>query len=135
VTVASVYAYADQILGAWEQRPLLKSHVSKLLPLRFCSPQVDPSILRLLPNYFEAGDYIYPLDPSYEWDKHEAGSEYQTRNFEHEAILKHFQKYRDAHLLVPVGEDHLYYAAIRCKACKLTALGQFYWTLADQNRI
>ncbi len=78
VTVASVYAYADQILGAWEQRPLLKSHVSKLLPLRFCSPQVDPSILRLLPNYFEAGDYIYPLDPSYEWDKHEAGSEYQA---------------------------------------------------------
>src|SRR6266851_2118095 len=48
VTVASVYAYTDQILGAWDQRPLLKSHVSKLLPLRRCRPQVDPSILRLL---------------------------------------------------------------------------------------
>jgi len=135
VTVASVYAYADQILGAWDQRPLLKSHVSKLLPLRRCKPQVDPSILRLLSDYFETSDYTYPLDPSYEWDKHEAGPDYQTRNHEHELIFKHFQKYRDAHLLVPVGEEHLYYAAVRSKACKLTALGQFYWTLAKQGRI
>src|SRR5260221_5174389 len=103
VTVASVYAYADQILGAWDQRPLLKSHVSKLLPLRKCKPQVDPSILRLLPNYFETSDYVYPLDHSYEWDKHDAGPEYQIRNQEHEAIFNYFQKYLDAHLLVPVG--------------------------------
>ncbi len=135
ITVASVYAYADQILGAWDQRPLLKSHVSKLLPLRKCKPQVDPSILRLLSDYFETSDYTYPLDPSHEWDKHEAGPEYQTRNHEHELIFKHFQKYRDAHLLVPVGEEHLYYAAIHSKACKLTALGQFYWNLAKQGRI
>src|SRR6266496_4779109 len=135
VTMASVYTYADQILGAWDQRPLLKSHVSKLLSLRFCSPQVDPSILRLLPDYFETSSYLYPLDPSYEWDKHEVGPEFQTRNLAHEAILKHFQKYRDAHLLVPVGEEHLYYAAIHSKACKLTALGQFYWTLAHEGKL
>lgn len=135
VTVASVYAYADQILGAWDQRPLLKSHVSKLLPIRKCNPQVDPSILRLLSDYFKNSDYTYPLDPTYEWDKHEAGPNYQTRNPEHELIFKHFQKYRDAHLLVPVGEEHLYYAAVHSKACKLTALGQFYWTLASQGKI
>ncbi len=135
VTVASIYAYADQILGAWDQRPLLKSHVSKLLPLRQCRPQVELSILRLLPSYFETSDYEYPLDPSYEWDKHEAGPEYQTRDPAHEMIFKHFQMYRDAHLLVPVGEEHLYYAAVRSKACKLTALGRFYWTLADQGKL
>jgi hypothetical protein len=135
VTVASVYAYADQILGAWDQRPLLKSHVSKLLPLRKCKPQVEPSILRKLPDYFETSDYEYPLDPSYEWDKHEAGPEYQIRDPEHETIFKHLQKCRDAHLLVSVGEEHLYYAAIHGTGCKLTALGQFYWTLAKENKI
>jgi len=135
VTVASVYAYADQILGAWDQRPLLKSHVSTLLPLRKCRPQVDSSILRLLPEYFKPADFTYPLDPSYEPDKHDVGLEYQTRNPEHEMIFKHLQKYRDAHLLIPVGEDHLYYAAIRSKACKLTALGQFYWNLANRGKI
>lgn len=135
VTVASIYAYADQILGAWEQRPLLKSHVSKLLPIRRCKPQVDPSILRLLSDYFETSDYEYPLDASYEHDKHEAPPEFQTRNPDHEKAFKHFQKYRDAHLLVPVGEEHLYYAAIHGKACRLTALGQFYWTLAKQEKL
>ncbi len=135
VTVVSVYAYADQILGAWDQRPLLKSHVSKLLPLRRCKPQVEPTILRSLPDYFPTNDYTYPLDPSYEWDKHEAGPDYQTRDSEHERIFKHFQIYRDAHLLVPVGEEHLYYAAVRSKSCRLTALGQFYWNLATQGKI
>lgn len=135
VSIASIYAYVDQILGAWDQRPLLKSHVSKLLPLRKCHPQVELSILRLLPDYFETSDYVYSLDPSYEWDKHEVDPQYQIRHMEHETIFKNFQKYRDAHLLVPVGEEHLYYAAIRSKACKLTALGQFYWNLANQGKL
>ncbi|MGI9057177.1 MAG: caspase family protein [Ktedonobacteraceae bacterium] len=135
VTVASLYAYTDQILGAWDQRPLLQSHVSKLLPLRKCKPQVIPTILRSLPKYFKNSDYIFPLDPTYEPDKKGLGSEHQNHNQEHEAILKHFQKYRDAHLLIPVGEEHLYYAAIHSKACKLTALGQFYWNLANQGKI
>lgn len=135
VTVASAYAYADQILGAWDQRPLLISHVSKLLPLRRCKPQVDSSILRLLSTYFQTSDQIYQLDPSYETDKHDAGPQYQTHNPDHELTFKHFQKYRDAHLLVPIGEEHLYYAAINSKACGLTALGQFYWNLANQGKI
>src|SRR6266487_1772486 len=41
VNVANIYAYVDQILGAWDQRPLLMSHVAKLLPIRKCKPQVD----------------------------------------------------------------------------------------------
>jgi len=135
VNVANIYAYVDQILGAWDQRPLIMSHISKLLPIRKCKPQVDLAILRRLPEYFPASNYQYPLDPSYEWDKHDAGPDYQTRDPEHETIFSHFQKYRDAYLLVPVGEDHLYYAAIHSKACKLTALGQFYWNLAHQGKI
>ncbi len=135
VTVASMYAYADQILGAWDQRPLLKSHVSKLLPISKCKPPVVPTVLRLLPKYFPTSEYKYPLNGSYEHDKHEVSPEYQTRNLEHEAIFKHFQMYRDAHLLVPVGEEHLYYAAVHNTACKLTVLGQFYWTLAKQEKL
>jgi hypothetical protein len=135
ITVASIYAYADQILGAWDQRPLFKSHVSKLLTLRKCQPLVDPAILRLLPTYFSTSDYEYPLDPSYEPDKRPLGPEYQMHNLEHEQIFQHLQKYRDAQLLVPVGESHLYFAAIHCKACKLTALGQFYWSLVEKRKI
>ncbi|MCH7772667.1 MAG: caspase family protein, partial [Bacteroidetes bacterium] len=41
VTVANVYAYVEQALGAWDQRPLLKSHVSKLITLRYCKPEIE----------------------------------------------------------------------------------------------
>jgi hypothetical protein len=34
VSVASIYAYVDQALGAWDQRPLFKSHVSRMLSRR-----------------------------------------------------------------------------------------------------
>ena len=37
--------------------------------------------------------------------------------------------------LVPVGEEHLYYAAINRKACALTPLGKHYWHLAKARRI
>ncbi len=128
VTVAGVYAYVDQMLGAWAQRPLFKSHVSKLIPLRKCKPQVPLEILRLLPRYFPTPDAELALAPSYE-------PEAEPNHPEHEEIFGHLQMYRDARLLVPVGEKHLYHAAINCKSCRLTEQGQFYWRLANEGRL
>lgn len=131
VTVASIYAYADQILGAWNQRPLFKSHVSQLLPLRTCHPQVELPILRLLPEYFHTSDYEYPLDPSYEPDN----KGLVPKNERHQQIFGHLQKYRAAQLVVPIGEEHMYFAAMNNKSCKLTSLGKFYWSLANMGKI
>lgn len=124
VTVASVYAYVDQLLGPWEQRPLFKSHVSKLIPLRKCKPKIELATLRLLPRYFPQPDCEFALDSSYEPDA-------EPDHPEHEAIFAHLQTYRDARLLVPVGEQHLYYAAMNNKSCRLTEQGMFYWRLAN----
>lgn len=42
VTVPSVYASVEAALGAWDQRPLFKSHLSKVIPLRKkCRGHVD----------------------------------------------------------------------------------------------
>jgi hypothetical protein len=128
VTVAAVYAYVDQILGAWDQRPLFKSHVSKLIPLRKCKPEIELSIIRKLPKYFPHPDYDFKLDPSYEPDA-------EPKDQEHEKIFSHLQKYRDARLLIPVGEKHLYFAAMNCKSCKLIPIGQYYWDLVDRGKI
>ena len=128
VTVASVYAYVDQALGAWDQRPLFKSHVAKLIPLRTCKPGVEMPILRLLPKYFPDPSQEFPLDPSYEPDA-------EPDHPEHEEIFGHLQKYRAARLLVPVGEDHMYFAAMNSKSCKLTPLGQFYLHLANSGKL
>ena len=131
VTIASLYAFVDQLLGAWDQRPLFKSFVSTLSPLRICRPDVEFSVLRLLPLYFPDYHHEYPLDPSYEVDKITS----LPRNPEHEIIFRHFQAYRNARLLIPVGEKHLYYAAMHSKSCKLTSLGRFYWKLVRDGRI
>ncbi len=128
VTVAGLYAFVDQALGAWDQRPLFKSHVARLLPLRRCHPVVELAVLRQLPKYFPVADFEYPLDPSFEPT---SPSPDETNT----AIFANLQKYRDARLLVPVGEGHLYYAAMRSKACSLTPLGQFYWNLAQKGKI
>lgn len=128
VTVASVYGYADQTLGAWDQRPLFKSHVSKLLPIRNCNPKVPLEILRLLPRYFPTLDYQYPLDRSYEPDvepQHEGNQE----------IFSHLQKLRSAGLVEPIGEEHMYYAALNNKPCELTPLGRFYWSLVNAGKL
>jgi hypothetical protein len=128
VTMAGIYAYADQVLDAWAQRPLFKSHVSKLVRIRKCRPDVEYPILRQLPEYFPDPDYEFPLDASYEPSS-------EPRDAAHEMIFSHLQKYRAARLLVPVGEEHLFFAALNGKSCKLTPLGKYYWQLAKANRL
>jgi hypothetical protein len=128
VTVANSYAYIDQSLGSFEQRPLFMAHLTTVTTLRQAEPTVDPAILRKLPEYFPAQDDLYPLDESYE-------PEVEPHVEKHEAIFAEFQKCRAARLLEPVGEDHLYWAAMRRKSCRLTPLGKFIWSLAKQGRI
>ncbi|MHA6711011.1 caspase family protein [Dehalococcoides mccartyi] len=128
VTVAGIYAYVDEALGGWDQRPLFKIHVSKLVPLRNCPPSVGLDILRMLPEYFKRSGDEYPLDPSYE-------STVKGHNPDHVKIFGHLQSMRAARLVTPVGEEHLYFAAMNSKSCRLTALGVHYWHLANSGKI
>ena len=75
----------------------------------------------------------YALDPTYEPNKSETDT--QEVKKEHEAIFATLQKYVKLNLVVPVGAEHMYYAAINRKACKLTAQGQHYWRLVNKNTI
>jgi uncharacterized caspase-like protein len=128
VSIAGVYAYVDQRLGPWHQRPLFKSHVSTLIPLRKCAPHVERAILRALPTLFPTADFEKPLDPSYEPTA-------EPRHPENERTFGQLQRLASARLLVPIGEEHMYYAAMNSKACALTPLGKHYWHLAKARRI
>jgi hypothetical protein len=128
VTVASAYAYVDETLGPWDQRPLFKSHVARLQPLRHVTPAIDVAILRRLPEWFDELHSELPLDPSYEPDA-------EPKNAEHEAIFAYLQKCRAAKLVEPVGEEHMYYAAVNSRSCRLTPLGRHYWEMANRGRL
>src|SRR3954467_15027802 len=66
ISAASIYGYAEAALGAWDQRPLYKSHAAHLEPVRMCAPKVPDSLLRELPRFFPRPDYEYRLDMTYE---------------------------------------------------------------------
>lgn len=128
VTVASMYAYVDESLGSWDQRPLFKAHLATLTPLRNAKPALDVPILRRLPEWFPRPDSKFDLDPSYEPDA-------EPVNEENERIFGCLQKCRAAKLVEPVDEEHMYYAAMKSKSCRLTPLGRHYWRLANGGRI
>lgn len=137
ITPASLYSYVDQALGAWEQRPLFKTNISRFLPIRQVEPKVPNYILRKLCTYFPEATGEYQLDPSYEFTnspdvEHEYIEPYA--NEVHVEIFKELQMYESVGLIEPVDEEHMYFAAMKSKSCKLTPLGLHYWRLAKDKR-
>jgi hypothetical protein len=128
VTVAGVYAYVDQALGAWDQRPLFKSHVSRMLSLRTAKPAIDIAILRRLPAWFATPDAEFALSP-----RHEPTA--KPKDGGAEDTFRCLQRCNRVKLVEAVDEEDMYYAAINSTGCRLTALGRFYWKLAGDGRI
>ena len=86
VSPGSIYSYIDRSLGAWdEQRPLFKANISSFVSLRKNAPPIPIAELRQITEIFTSQYDEYPLDPTYEPDKHEA--DVKEVNKEHEAIF------------------------------------------------
>ena len=128
VTPGSVYAHIDQALGPWEQRPLFKTNVRNFVSLRKNSPPISLLELHQLTTLFADFGEEYRLDPSFEPDSPNPIKE----NNEKFRVL---QNYNRVNLLIPVGAEHMYYAAMENKSCKLTPLGIHYWKLVRKGRI
>lgn len=135
VTPGSVYAHIDQSLGAWEQRPVFKTNVKQFISLRKVSPPISINDLKRIVDYFPVAGHEYVLDPTYEPEikgRDEGMPEPIIKNTDIFAIL---QKYNKVNLLVPVGADHMWNAAMESKSCRLTALGEHYRRLVEKGRI
>lgn len=128
VTPGSVYAYVDEALGAWGQRPGFKTNVSRFTVLRKCKPSVSLVDLRRITEFFATPGVHFPLDPSYE-------PTVGLKNADHEAVFKILQMYNRSRLVVPVGAEHMYFAAMESKSCALTPIGHQYWRMAKENRL
>ena len=128
ITPGSVYAYVDQALGAWDQRPIFKTNVTEFTSLREVEPQVPMETIRKIISYFPEPQAEHALDPTYE-DQEEG------HNPDNVKIFKDLQKLEGVGLVVPVDEEHMYFAAIHSKSCKLTKLGAHYWRLAKELKL
>ena len=138
ITPAGLYSYIDKSLGAWDQRPVFKTNISQFLSIRKVPAKVPISLFRKICELFEFPDSHYKLNPSYEFTnalnyKHEIKEPFAiAKNIE---VFKELQLLESVGLIEPVGEKHMYFAAMNNKACKLTELGKHYWNLSKNKRI
>ncbi len=128
VTPGSLYAYVDEALGAWDQRPVFKTNVSTFAVIRGVEPKVPLATLRKLTDYFFDPAEPHALDPSYE----DTEDDHNPVNAQ---IFKDLQKFEGAGLVIPVDEEHMYYAAMNSTACRLTAIGAQYWRLVNEDKL
>ena len=138
ITPGGIYAYIDKALGPWEQRPVFKTNVTRFTSLRRVVPQVDLSIIRKICTYFRNEDAEYPLDPSYEPTNTSASIHKIVEPYArtiNTSVFSDLQKLESIGLIIPIGEEHMYYAAMNSKSCALTSLGKHYWRLVHNNRI
>lgn len=129
ITPGSVYAYIDQALGAWDQRPVFKTNVTKFTSLRTINPTVGLDVIRKLTLYFPTPQHYFPLDPTYE------DTNMGIAVAENVAVFKNLQKFQSVGLVVPYEADFMFFAAQNSKSCRLTALGYHYWRLVKDKRI
>lgn len=128
VTPGNIYSYIDRALGSWKQRPVFKANIVRSVNLRKVNPPVSLYELRKIREYFPDVDKDFPLDPSYEYTT-------QTPNKENINTFKILRRMQLIGLIEPVGEEYMYWAAVRNKSCRLTALGAYYWKLVRDGRI
>jgi hypothetical protein len=129
ITPGAVYTYIDQALGPWDQRPIFKTNVTRFTSVRSVVPPIAPETLRKIIDYFPMPQDEFKLDPSYEFTNEKIAIP------ENVAILKDLQKFARVNLVVPVGAEHMYFAAQESRSCKLTALGYRYWRLVKEGRV
>jgi hypothetical protein len=135
ISPGGVYAYIDQSLGAWEQRPVFKTNVKNFVSLRKVQPVIELADLQRITEFFPSAGDQFPLDPSFEPElkgRSEGMSEPNPENTRKFAIL---QKFNRVNLVVPVDAPHMWHAAMESKSCKLTVLGEHYRRLVERKRI
>jgi len=128
ITPGAVYAHIDQSLGAWDQRPLFKTNVTSFNSLREVAAPIDLGILKKICQYFPNPSEDHQLDPDYEPDS-PSPDPVKTE------MLADLQEMVKVNLVRPIGEKHMYFAAMKSKSCGLTLLGEHYWKLVANDVI
>ncbi len=138
ISPGGLYAYIDKALGSWNQRPVFKTNVTSFTSIRDVIPQVDVSVIRKICEYFSTENSQMNIDPSFEPTNSLDVHHQVVEPYADEVNVKIFsdlQKLEGIGLVVPVGEQHMYFAAMKSKACELTAIGKQYWRLVKANLV
>ena len=135
VTPGSVYAHIDQSLGSWDQRPVFKTNVKSFVSLRKVQPPISLLELQRITEFFPSPGFEFQLDPTFEPERGSPDEVLPSPNPVNTAKFALLQKYNRVNLVIPIDAPHMWHAAIRSKACKVTVLGEHYRRLVERGRI
>ncbi len=135
ITAPSIYAYVERRFGQHMQRPIYKSHATRVVVVRECAPLINRLKLHQLTGLFPTFDYKYQLDPEHE-PEDQNGNIQEPVNKDKIEIAQLFKDYRDTGLLKPsIHGEQLYWTARHSHTVELTIRGREYWMLVKGKKI
>lgn len=128
VTSFGLYNLADSLLLPRDkQRPVFKSFITQLSPLRYCLPRVRKRDLRKIihSDYFEQKERVIELTPEMIANKEnpEQGN----------TFFSDLTNFYSAHLIECPDRINIYEAALNSKNCRLSEFGLFFWEMNMKN--
>lgn len=138
VSIGSVYSCIDRYFSLTEQRPVFKSNEDEFTTLRTITPRIGVDIIKDITKIFTSADELYSLNPSYEFTNDPSINSRAVLPHADKgnvSTMKKLQKLERIGLVEPIGEEHMYFAAMNSKSCSLTQEGKFYWQLAKKGLI
>lgn len=135
ITPGGVYAHIDQSLGDWEQRPVFKTNIKRFFSLRAVKPKLTTEQILRLTDFFPEPETRFALDPTYEPEMKGRDEGMPAPIAEHTEKFSLLQKFNRHGLVVPVGVEHMWNAAMQSTSCELTPLGRHYRRLVENNLI
>jgi hypothetical protein len=131
ITPLSLYGYISAAFDAWQQRPLLKAHMTVPPVLRVGPPWLDASLLRQLPEHFGSPDARVRLTPAHEGEGRPLPS--GVPGTPEQQQFDYFGRLRNANLVTTDGRRDHYWVAMEGGEVYLTSLGRYFWKLAKRG--
>ena len=138
VTPGSIYAFIDQALGPWAQRPLFKANISSFVSLKKNRPKIEISDLKDVISLFPCEDSVFALNPSYEKTNIKGGEHKNCEPYANKDNVSKMTKLQLCNrngLIIPFESTDMYFAAMDSKGCVLTPLGKHYWKMIKEEII
>jgi hypothetical protein len=117
---------------------MFKTNVKTFVSLRKAAAPIALSDLQALATHFPQAAYDFPLDPAYEPERSEeqkSDPAIPAPDPQKTAVFAVLQNYVKVNLVRPLGEKHMWHAAMNSKSCELTVLGEHYRQLVTNKLI
>ena len=135
VTLNSAFANIVRSFSLWEQTPVFKNNIKRLVPLRNAQAPIALRDLLAITELFPAGEAVIQLDPSYLPEFEDQSDQSPTADPKKTNIYRILLKYFQLSLVAPVNSPCLMSAALESSDCQLTKLGEHYRMLVMKQRI